>query len=207
MILAAAPTRVLIVDGSPSARAALRRLLASDAAVSVMGEAGTGVEALAMATASCPDVTLLEHPTPGGADLVAALSGYTRVLLVAHSGGQASVAAALRAGAHGYLVDGRFSPGQLASAIRAAARGVVVRSAGRPPGPRSPERFGLTRREREIVELVARGLTNKAIAEQLYLAPKTVRNHINRLFAKLGVSNRQQAVRTWQSDEQLPATR
>jgi DNA-binding NarL/FixJ family response regulator len=199
--LAASPTRVLIVDGSPSARSALRRLLTGDAAVTVVGEAATGVEALAIATANCPDVTLLEHPTPGGAALVAALSGYTRVLLLAHTGGQTSVRAAIQAGAHGYLVDGRFSPSQLTGAIRAAARGVVMRSAGRPPGPRSPERFGLTRREREVMELVARGLTNKAIAEQLFLAPKTVRNHINRLFAKLGVTDRRQAVHTWQTDE------
>jgi DNA-binding NarL/FixJ family response regulator len=205
--VAAAPTRVLIVDSSPSARAALRRLLTADAAVTVMGEAGTGVEALALATASCPDVTLLEHPNSGGAALVAALSGYTRVLLVARSGGQASVRAAVEAGAHGYLVDGRFSPNQLAGAIRAAAHGLVMRSAGRPPGPRSAERFGLTRREREIMDLVARGLTNKAIADQLYLAPKTVRNHINRLFAKLGVSNRQQAVQTWRTDAEQPAAR
>jgi DNA-binding NarL/FixJ family response regulator len=60
-----------------------------------------------------------------------------------------------------------------------------------------PDRYHLTPREREIMELIARGLTNKAIAQQLYLAPKTVQNHINRLFAKLGVHNRASATATW----------
>ncbi len=207
MTFAAAPTRVLIVDGNPTARAALRRLLAADPALTVIGDAGSGVEALTLATATCPEVTLLEHPSPGGTALVAALSGYTRVLLVTRANGPAAVQAALRAGAHGYLVDGRFSAGQLSAAIRAAARGLTMRTAGRPPGPRSVERFGLTRREREIMELIARGMTNRAIAEQLYLAPKTVRNHINRLFAKLNATSRAEAVHTWVGESQPDPSR
>ena len=115
------------------------------------------------------------------------------------------VLAAIRAGAFGYLIHGQFSPAELVSAVRTVARGeshlspsaarVLVGSVRAAPAPNA--RFGLTRREREIMDLIAKGFTNKAIAQHLYLAPKTVQNHINRLFAKLGVHNRASALAAW----------
>lgn len=193
----AAPTRVLLVDDNASVRGVLREML-GDPALQVVGEAGDGIEALRIATSRRPDVTLLDHRMPlrDGVDVVAALCGYTRVLLLTRSGADDVMTAALRAGAAGYLVHGQFSPGQLATAIQAVARDGRL-PVDDQPEPEHRQRFGLTRREREIMELITSGWTNKAIAQHLYLAPKTVQNHINRLFAKLGARTRAEAIAAW----------
>lgn len=197
MTLAATPTRVLLVDDNASVRGVLRDML-GDPALVVVGEAGDGIEALRIATSRRPDVTLLDHRMPlrDGVDVVAALCGYTRVLLLTRSGADDVMTAALRAGAAGYLVHGHFSPRQLATAIQAIARNGRL-PADDQPEPAHRQHFGLTRREREIMELITSGWTNKAIAQHLYLAPKTVQNHINRLFAKLGVRSRAEAIAAW----------
>jgi DNA-binding NarL/FixJ family response regulator len=203
----ATPTRVLVVDDNAVVRAVLRDMLDDGCALVVIGEAANGIEALELATSERPDVTLLDHRMPlrDGLSVVTALSGYTRVLMLTRSGADDVVLAAIRAGAFGYLIHGQFSPAELVSAVRTVARGgshlspsaarVLVGSVRAAPAP--TDRFGLTRREREIMELIASGFTNKAIAQHLYLAPKTVQNHINRLFAKLGVHNRAGALAAW----------
>ncbi len=200
----AAPTRVLVVDDNAVVRAVLRDML-TDGRTLVIGEAADGVSAVELATAQRPDVTLLDHRMPlrDGLSVVAALSGHTRVVMLTRSGDDEVVLAALRAGAYGYLIHGQFSPTELVSAIHAVAQGEAQLS---PSAARvlvgtvhsgRHEQFGLTRREREIMELIVQGWTNKAIAQHLFLAPKTVQNHINRLFAKLGARNRAAAIASW----------
>jgi DNA-binding NarL/FixJ family response regulator len=202
---AASPTRVLLVDDNASVRALLRDMLDDGHAITVIGEAADGPTALELAAAQRPEVTLLDHRMPlrDGLAVIAALSHHTRVLLLTRSDEDDIVLAAIRAGACGYLIHGRFSPAELHSAVHAAADGQTQPS---PParttrtrriGGAPPDRFGLTRREREIMELIAQGWTNRAIAQHLFLSPKTVQNHINRLFAKLDAANRAAAIRAW----------
>ncbi len=220
--LAASPTRVLLVDDNAVVRAVLRDMLDDGPAITVIGEAADGPAALALAAAQRPEVTVLDHRAPllHALAVIAALSRHSRVLLLTGSDSAEVVHAALRAGACGYLIHGRFSPADLHSAVHSVAVGPdgaageqsrqPVRAA-RPAGGRranattTADRFGLTRREREIMELIGQGWTNRAIATHLFLAPKTVQNHINRLFAKLGATNRAAAIRTWR-DSAPPAT-
>jgi DNA-binding NarL/FixJ family response regulator len=115
---------------------------------------------------------------------------------------------AIRAGASGYLVHGRFSPEELVTAVLAVAGGEaalspavapVLLAAVRSEGVVTDETVleALTSREREIMGLVASGATNVEIARQLYLAQKTVKNHLNRVYAKLGVTSRGEAIARW----------
>ena len=201
-------TRVLVVDDNPVVRAVLRDMLDDGRTVTIVAEAANGDDALRMAAVHRPDVTLLDHRMPlrDGLSVVGALGAFTKVVMLTRSSEDESILAAVRCGAAGYLIHGQFTPAELVAAIRevgfgeahlspAAAR--VVLGALRQQHPAAPVSFGLSTREQEITELMADGATNRAIAECLFLAPKTVENHVNHIFAKLGASTRAEAATLW----------
>lgn len=208
------PVRVLLADDNHVIRAGLVGLLSLDPRVEVVGEAADGQEAVEMADRTRPDVILLDVRMPKLDGLGAArkLAPRFPVLMLTYSDESDIVRAAFAAGARGYLLYGAFTPEQLTEAVLGTAAGdshlspgaagVLVSAAhdhlAARPDPRSmAARFGLSHRELEVVELMAKGLGNRQIAGELVVAEKTVKNNVNRLFAKLGVSTRAQAIATW----------
>ena len=215
--------RVLIADDNPIVRMGLVSLLEL-ADVEVCGQAESGPEALAMAERTRPDVVLLDVRMPGGGGLgvLEAISRVSRVLMLTYSDEPAIVSQALRGGATGYLVHGSFDSAELVVAVRDTAAGatrlspqaasVLLNSmsgegegeSGSHPAqePGSPldllqvQRYRLSRREIDIAEEMVLGRTNGEIAKALFIEEKTVKNHINRLFAKLAVANRSAAIAT-----------
>ena len=204
------PLRLLIVDDHPAFRAGLRLLLESlsEIEIEVVAEAEDGEQALQVAIALAPDVIVMDLQMPGLGGIettrrIVAATPHVRVLVLTMLEDDSSVFAALRAGAHGYLLKGAGQQ-QLARAIQAIAGGEsifsppiakrVIESFKR-PGVNQPLVFPeLTEREREILDLVARGLSNPDITRQLVLSPKTVRNHISNIFAKLQARDRSAAI-------------
>lgn len=182
-------------------------LLRSLPDVELVGEAATGAEAVRMAARVQPDVIVMDLHMPdlGGIEAtrrVTDVSPHIRVLVLTMSADDDSVLAAMRAGASGYLVKGA-AQAEIVRAISsvaagevifgpAVARQVLARITGdaRTATP-FPE---LTEREREVLELVARGESNAAISRRLAIADKTVRNHLSSIFAKLQVADRAQAI-------------
>jgi DNA-binding NarL/FixJ family response regulator len=148
-------------------------------------------------------------PVMDGVAAAGPLAEHSRVMMLTYTDEEEQVVAAIRAGAAGYLVHGQFDADELVSRVRQLAAGETVLSPAvvgtvfeallRTPG--SPdEAWGpasLTAREREIMNLIAQGLTNGQIAERFVLSEKTVKNHVNRIYAKLGASNRAQATALW----------
>jgi DNA-binding NarL/FixJ family response regulator len=209
--------RVLIVDDNPVVRMGLSSLLGLDERIEVCGEASSGPEARELAERLRPDVVLLDVRMPGGGglDALAELSQIAKVLMLTYTDEPAVVAQALAGGATGYLVHGAFQSDELVLAITDTAAGrprlspqaaaVLVHGLGR--RDREPERvasegvapevvarFRLSRRETDICELLVRGRSNTQIAHELFIEEKTVKNHINRIFAKLGAGNRSEAI-------------
>lgn len=202
-------TRVLVVDDHPLYREGLITALTAAADVEVVGEAGDGQVVVDMVAELTPDVVLMDLHMPGLTGVEA-----TRVVTAQHPGvavlvltmldGDDAVFAAMRAGARGYLLKGAGRD-EITAAIAAVSRGEVVFSSGiasrvlsffsGPSAATAVQPFAeLTEREREILDLVARGLTNPAIARTLVLSEKTVRNHVSNVFTKLQVSGRAEAV-------------
>jgi DNA-binding NarL/FixJ family response regulator len=206
---AADPTRVLVADDHPFFRGGLRTLLDSVPDLELAGEAATGEEAVALAAELQPDVVLMDVQMPGMGGLeatrkIAQDSPHVRVLVVTMFEDDATVFRAMRAGARGYLLKGA-NYAEMLRAIRAVGNGEAIFSPGvaarlvdyfaeiRPAA--SPEVFPeLSDREREILDLIARGLKNPQIAQMLYLSPKTVRNHVSNILHKLQVADRTQAI-------------
>jgi DNA-binding NarL/FixJ family response regulator len=198
---------VLIADDNSVVRAVLRETFHGTADLTVVAEAANGVEALELAARHRPTVTLLDHRMPlrDGLSVAAAIGVYSRVLMLTRSAEERVVLDAVRAGAHGFLVHGQFAPAELLQAVRAVAGGEahLSPSAARVlvdtvrTAPRPTDHYGLSGREREVMDLVARGLSNAEIARTLVLSPKTVENHVNHIFAKLGAANRRAAVARW----------
>lgn len=220
---------VLLVDDNPIVRAAVRGFLdASDAAL-VVGEAGDGRAGLAAARRLRPDVTLLDYrmPVADGLSVIEAMSTFTAVLVLTSDSDAELIAAMLRGGARGYLVHGQFEPDELLRAVVAVADGqgwlssvaasvatsflrrqvVDEREESARTARRSRVRQGyaLTRREEDVANLLCHGLSNAAIAHRLLLTEKTVKNHLNNIFAKLGAANRTEAALRWAGSE-LPDT-
>lgn len=201
------PLRIVLADDHPLYRAGLRVLLDATADTDVVGEAATGAEVIDIVAQTSPDVVLMDLAMPGidGVDatrqVTAAHPGIAVLALSMRDDG-AAVLAAIRAGARGYLVKGASGDDAL-RAIRAVARGEIVigtevaaavldRLADSPNGSHAfPE---LTDRERDILQLIARGYTNTAIAEALHLSGKTVRNYVSTIFRKIQVTGRVDAV-------------
>lgn len=201
------PIRVLLVDDHPAFRAGLRALLAATDDVTVVAEAASGEEALAVLPTVQPDVVLIDLAMPGMGGIAATeriveAGPHVRVLVLSMADDDDSVFAAMRAGARGYVVKGARRA-DLVRAIKAVAAGeaifgaaIAVRLMGYFAGldrgqPALPQ---LTEREREILSLVARHLTNPQIAQRYGLSEKTVRNHVSKIFAKLRVADRAQAI-------------
>jgi DNA-binding NarL/FixJ family response regulator len=202
---------VLIVDDNPVIRRGVAALLSDAADIKVVGEAGDGREAVSVAGVTTPDVVLLDvrMPVMDGIAAAAPLSRRARVMMLTYTDEREQVVEAIRQGASGYLVHGQFEADELASRIRQLAAGDTVLSPAiigtvfdalrRTPG--SPDEASgpasLTGREREIMNLISQGLTNHQIAEHFVLSEKTVKNHVNRIYSKLGASNRAHATALW----------
>ena len=200
--------RVLIVDDHPVFRFGLRSLIASIPELEVIGEATSGDAAIKEAANVEPDVILMDINMPGlnGIEATRQILGTQPQIgiLVITMFDDDSVFDAMQAGARGYLLKGA-DPDETVRAIHSVANGAAIFSPkvaerlityfGRTKDVTSSEAFPeLTEREREILELIAQGLTNPAIAEKLVLSPKTVRNHVSNIFSKLQVSDRSQAI-------------
>ncbi|MER5789568.1 response regulator transcription factor [Streptomyces sp. NPDC001980] len=194
--------RVLIVDDHPVVRFGLRGMLEAYDDLRVVGEAASGAEAIVLAATACPDVVLMDLRMPGtdGATATARIRQEhpgVRVLVLTTYEGDADILPAIEAGATGYLL--KDTPiGTLTDAIRAAARGETVLA---PPVAarlvtrmQAPAGNQLTPREVQVLGLVARGLSNGEIGRQLYIGEATVKTHLLRTFAKLGVNDRTAAV-------------
>lgn len=202
---------VLIVDDHPPFRAGLRALLESTPAVTVVGDVGSGDEAVRLAAKLQPDVILMDiqMSETNGIDAtrrILATSPHIAILMLTMFEDDDFVFAALRAGARGYLLKGTMKA-DLLRAIHSAASGEAIFGAGiarrviqyfaesRPattmPAYAFPE---LTQREREILDLIASHQDNADIAERLGVSLKTVRNHVSNIFSKLQVVDRAQAI-------------
>ncbi len=194
--------RVVLADDHPVVLAGLRALLGSLAGFEVVGEAADGESVIRQVQVTHPHVVLMDLRMPGTDGLEAtrrirAAAPDTAVLVLTMLDDEQTVFAAMRTGAHGYLLKGA---GQ--HELERALRGVVAGDAIFGPGvaARMLQHFAdgddtkpfshLTGREREILDLIATGLRNHAIAQRLHLSPKTVANHISSIFTKLRVTDR-----------------
>ncbi|QUQ72181.1 response regulator [Kutzneria sp. CA-103260] len=198
------PIRLLIVDDHPVVRNGLHGMFAGDPEFEVVGEAADGAEAVAYAQSLAPDVVLMDLRMPG-MDGVAAirklatLAIRSKVLVLTTYDTDSDVLPAIEAGATGYLL--KDTPrAELLRAVRAAARGEAVLSptvATKLLGQvRAPAKDDLSKRELEVLALIAKGATNREAAAQLFISEATVKTHLLHLYAKLGVSDRAAAVAT-----------
>ena len=204
--------RLLVADDQPLFREGILMLLAADPALEVVGEAGDGAQAIALARELAPDVILMDLRMPG-VDGVAATGQILaeqpriRVLVLTTFDDDDSVFQALRAGAVGYLLKDASSA-ELRRAVREAAAGEsplqpaiaskvvaeLTRRMAQDPRPIGAPRDGLlSEREREVLRLIGAGASNKQIAARLCIAEGTVKNHVTHIFEKLGVDDRTQA--------------
>jgi DNA-binding NarL/FixJ family response regulator len=195
------PVRLLLCDDHAVVRAGLRALLSSAAGIEVVGEAGSGEEALALAAQVRPDVVLMDLQLGDGMDGVTATRKLTagegpRVLVLTMFDTDADITRAVEAGATGYLLKAE-RPEELFTAIHSAASGRTALSA--PVADRLMARMRsprptLSGREREILGQLARGLGNREIARALFISEATVKTHLGRIYGKLGVETRAGAV-------------
>ncbi|MDX8147240.1 response regulator transcription factor [Lentzea sp. BCCO 10_0061] len=199
-----APIRLLLADDHPVVRAGLRAVLETEPGLVVVAEAATAEAAVARATEGDIDVVLMDlrfGPGMTGAEATAAITarpGAPRVLIVTTYDTDADTLPAIESGATGYLLKDA-PPDDLAAAVRTAAAGrttlaptVADRLLTR---MRMPD-VALTRREIEVLVLVADGLSNRAVAARLHLTEGTVKSHLARCYTKLGVDSRTAAVAT-----------
>jgi len=203
------PIRVLIADDHPLFRDGLTALLADGPDTEPVGAATSGTEAVELARETQPDVVVMDLHMPGlngieATRRIVADSPHITVLVLTMFDDDDSIFSALRAGARGYLLKGADQE-QIRAAIRAAANGEIIfgtqlaarmlayftAPATAAPPPVFPQ---LTDREREVLDLVAQGRANAAIATRLGLSQKTVRNHVSNILTKLQVADRAQAI-------------
>ncbi len=203
------PLRVLIADDHPLFRKGMRALLTAMPGTEVVGEATTGQEAIELAAALQPDVILMDLQMPGINGIEATrqilhTSPHIRILVVTLFEDDASIFTALRAGARGYILKDAKEE-EMLRAIRAVGSGEAIFSPAiarrlmdffAAPRPAAPKEIfpTLTEREREILQMIARGRTNNDIAKELALSSKTVGNYVSNIFSKLQVADRAQAI-------------
>lgn len=191
--------RVLLVDDHELVRVGLRTFLELQADMAVVGEAGSGERALALVPSAAPDIVLLDLVLPGmsGLETARALRAAhpnVKIVVLTSFSGQDQVLPVVRAGVDGYLLKD-VGPRELADALRAVHAGgsplhpTVAATVMRSVTTDDP----LTPREREVLRLIARGLSNRQIARELVLSEKTVKTHVSAVLAKLGVADRTQA--------------
>ena len=204
--------RVLLADDQALVRAGFRALLDAQDDIQVVGEAGTGDEAVRLAGELTPDVVLMDIRMPGVDGLAATrqiasderLHG-VKVVILTTFGLDEYVFEAIRSGASGFLVKDT-EPAELVQAVRVVAAGEALLSpsvtrqlisefAARAKEPQAVRGLGeLTDREREVVALVAEGLSNDEIARRLFMSPATAKTHVSRALGKLGARDRAQLV-------------
>jgi DNA-binding NarL/FixJ family response regulator len=207
------PLRILLVDDQALVRSGFRMILAVEPDMEVVGEAGDGAEAVALARELNPDVVLMDVQMPGTdgisatADIVA--RGHGKVVILTTFDRDDYLFSALRAGASGFLLKNARAE-QLVDAVRAVGGGhallspevttrVIAEMTGRsrddsPPGEEVPELHLLTEREREVLVLLGEGLSNAEIAQRLVLGEATVKTHVSNCLTKLHLRDRVQAV-------------
>ncbi|MGW6494381.1 response regulator [Nonomuraea angiospora] len=198
--------RVVIADDQALLRGSFRVLVDSEPDLAVVGEAATGVEAVTVALEQRPDVVLMDvrMPEMDGIEAARRLRDVSRVLVVTMFDLDSYVYDALRAGASGFLLKDT-PPSDLLAAIRVVASGeallaptvtrrLIEEFTRTPVLPRVKGLDGVTEREREVLMLIARGLSNGEIAEYLQVSLATVKTHITRLLAKLEARDRAQLV-------------
>ncbi|TQN30928.1 LuxR family two component transcriptional regulator [Haloactinospora alba] len=208
-------TRALVVDDNPVVRAGLLALLEASGTIEVIGEAGDGREAIDQAQRIQPDIALLDvrMPVVDGMTAVEHLVPIAPVMMLTHTEDPETIQTTLRRGASGYLVHGAFTAEELDTAVHnviagdrnplsPSAVGALVNAVREPssapaPAEHPPGYLGLSEREVEIMKLISKGLSNPQIGGQLFLAEKTVKNHVNRIFSKLDVSSRAAAIARW----------
>jgi DNA-binding NarL/FixJ family response regulator len=204
------PIRVVIADDHPAFLSGLRFMLTAADNIDVAAEAATGTEAVAVVHVEQPDVVVMDLNMPelGGIEAtrrIVADSPHVAVLVLTMLEDDESVFAAMRAGARGYLLKGA-GPDDIERAVRGVAGGEAIfgpaiaeriityfttGTTGRTAAAPFPQ---LSDRESEVLGLVADGKTNPEIAQTLFLSPKTVRNHVSNIFAKLHVADRAHAI-------------
>ncbi|MFC7881811.1 response regulator [Streptomyces sp. NPDC057376] len=222
-----APVRILVCDDHVVVRAGLLALLDSAPGIEVVGEAGTGEEALALAARLAPDVVLMDLQLGAGIDGVETTRRLTaapaigtpptgtpptgsgrvpHVLVLTTYDTDADITRAIEAGATGYLLKAE-RPEELFAAIHAAAQGRTTLSgpvAGRVMANMRSPRPSLTDRERDILAQLATGLGNREIARALFISEATVKTHLRRIYDKLGVDTRAGAVAVAKEQRLLP---
>jgi two-component system, NarL family, response regulator DevR len=205
------PTRVMLVDDHALVRSAVRQALAADD-LEIVGEAASADEALLLAPQLAPDVLLLDINLPGadGLQLLRELAPRlptTRIVMLTVSNDRRDLVDAVRSGAAGYLTKD-LSPEALQRAVRGIRSGDLAMSRSMAAdviqhlaastnrstaSPGLEEMAGISAREREVLALLAEGLTDREIGERLGISPRTVETHVGSLLSKLGVRNRAQA--------------
>jgi len=201
--------RVLVVDDHAVFRYGMRAMLANTHGFKVVGEAATGEEALEKTTETHPDIVLMDIQMPGMNGIeatrkIAQANPEVSVVVVTMFGDDDSVLSAMRAGARGYVLKGADAE-EVMKVLRAVAQGeahfgpeIARRIMGffsaPKPAPASEAFPELTAREAEILDLMARAMSNEEISRRLYLSQKTVRNHVSNIFIKLQVADRAHAI-------------
>jgi DNA-binding NarL/FixJ family response regulator len=202
-------TRVLVVDDHAVFRYGMRAMLANAPGFEVVGEAATGEEAVEKAAESRPEIVLMDIQMPGMNGIEATrrivqANSEVGVVVVTMFGDDDSVFSAMRAGARGYVLKGADAE-EVMKVLRAVAEGeahfgpeiarrIMSFFSAPKPAPASEAFPELTAREAEILDLMARGMSNQEIARRLYLSQKTVRNHVSNIFLKLQVADRGHAI-------------